>query len=936
MMTPKATALSVAILMVIVSAIFINLRYEYIKQRHEIEMSFLLNTAHKNLEQTLTATYNSNLAVALTINDNGVSENFDKVASEIIALNPIIDIIELVPNGVIKYIYPLESNESVMDYDILNTPLIADEAKRAIEKKAVYFAGPFELKQGGLAVAGRYPVYAKKKFWGFSAIIIRFDNLMNSCGMYSNNNPNYFFQFSKTDPKTDQEQFFLSQPTDFNSRIYKKVSIIDGDWNLYIATKANNSLYLSDMLPYVLFCLFLTLFLPYFIYVILKKPQELEIINSIQARRIIQSEAKFQVIFNKTSIAIAQINVDNQEFVEVNPQFCHLLSTETKQIRGKSLLDFMYTEDIQNFSDFIHSSRIIVKEKKHINIRLKNSKNELIWTRIVPSPLIDDNQNSKSIILAIENISERKIAQEKLIQSELQFKSLFQESPIPLWEEDGSCIKDYFEKLDLIGKSRDYVQGFFESNPAVLFEIISKVKVINVNEECLNLYGAKDKYELIQIYSQSMKLSSTKAYMDILIDLSQGLKKGCTQTKILFPNGREVIIAMAWNIVAGYEESFSRFIISTQDVTASITAQQLIASSEQKLQSIINSIDGIVWEYDMNMSKFKFISKQAETILGYKTEDWCSIENFWEDHIYIEDRKGAVEFCEANLKTSNSFSFEYRMIAANGALVWFRDIVNVHNQANGNRILRGIMIDVTLLKENESDLKQSLEMVTEQNKRLLNFSYIVSHNLRSHTSNIQSLATLIKESDNIIEQQKLIQLVGTVSNELNDTIINLNEVINIRKDVNLNVQNLRLVEFVLKTLDVISEDLRIKNIRIIGKIPPSAIVNYNRAYLQSVLINVISNAIRYSKKADDGRFIKFTYYEQQPYSILEIEDNGIGINMHRHKNKIFGLYKTFTNNKDAKGVGLFLTKNQVEAMSGKIEIVSELNKGTIVRIYFKN
>ena len=226
MMTPKATALSVAVLMVVVSAIFINLRYEYIKQRHELEMSFLLNAAHKNLEQTLTATYNSNLAVALTINDNGVSENFDKVAEEIIALNPIIDIIELVPNGVIKYIYPLESNESVMDYDILNTPLIADKANRAIEKKAVYFAGPFELKQGGLAVAGRYPVYSKKKFWGFSAIIIRFDNLMNSCGMYSNNNPNYFFQFSKTDPKTEKEQFFLSQPTDFSSRIYKKISII--------------------------------------------------------------------------------------------------------------------------------------------------------------------------------------------------------------------------------------------------------------------------------------------------------------------------------------------------------------------------------------------------------------------------------------------------------------------------------------------------------------------------------------------------------------------------------------------------------------------------------------------------------------------------------------------------------------------------------------
>lgn len=936
MMTPKATALSVAIIMVVISAIFINLRYEYIKQKHEIEMSFLLNSAHKNFEQTLRTSYNSNLAVALTINDNGVSEHFEKVAAEIIEVNPIIDIIELVPNGVIKYVYPLKSNETVMDYDILNTSLVAEEAKKAIERKAVYFAGPFELKQGGLAVAGRYPVTIKGKFWGFSAIIIRFDNLMNNCGLYSNANPNYFFQFSKLHADTKKEEFFLSQPTDFTNRIHKKITIIDGDWNLYIATKANNTLFISDMLPYILFCIILTLFLPYFIYVILKKPQELELLNTIQAKRIIQSEAKFQIIFNKTSIAIAQINIGTHEFVEVNPQFCHLISVDSKQLKGKSFLEYIHPEDIQTFNEFIHSSKIIVKEKKHINIRLNNSNNQLIWTRIVPSPVIDDNQNTKSIILAIENISERKIAQEKLLQSELQFKSLFQQSPIPLWEEDGSAIKHYFEEMGLMYQSRAYVQEFLENNPKALMEIISKVKVINVNQECLDLYDAKDKYELIDIYTKTLDLSSTKAYITMFVDLSQGLKKGVAQTKITFPDGRKKIIAMAWNIVAGFEESFSRFIISTQDVTASITAQQLIASSEQKLQSIINSIDGIVWEYDSNLLKFKFISKQAESILGYKCEDWCRIENFWEDHIHPEDRAEAIAFCDENINISTSFSFEYRMIAANGGFVWFRDIVNIHLDPYGNRVLRGIMIDISLIKENESDLKQSLEMVTEQNKRLLNFSYIVSHNLRSHTSNIQSLATLIKESDDIVEQQKLIQLVGMVSNELNDTIINLNEVINIRKNVNLNVQNLTLVDFVLKTLDVITEDLRQKNIKIIGKVPPSAIVNYNRAYLQSVLINVISNAVRYSKKTDDGRFIKFTYYDEKPYSILEIEDNGIGINMHRHKNKIFGLYKTFTNNKDAKGVGLFLTKNQVEAMGGKIEIESELNKGTIVRIYFKN
>lgn len=935
-MTPKASALWVAVLLIVISAIFINLRYEYLKQRKDIEMSFLLNSAHKNFEQTLKASYNSNIAIALTINDNGVPENFEKVAANIIAINPIIDIIELIPNGVIKYVYPLKNNESVLNYDILKNPAIAKEARRAIDKKAVYFAGPIELRQGGLAVAGRYPVYIKNKFWGFSAVLIRFDDLMNSCGMYSNVNPNYYFQFSKTNFETNEEKFFLSQPTNFQNKNFKKIAVADGDWNLYIVDNVSNTYFMTELLPYLLFCALLILILPYFIYVILKKPHELELINSMQELRMKESQAKFQIIFNKTSIAIAQIDLKTHEFIEVNPQFCSLLAVAEKRLAGKSLSEFIHPEDLKDFDSFINSSNVIVKDNKQLNIRLKNSLDKYIWTRVVPSPVIHENQESKSIILAIENISEQKIAKEQLVQSEMQFKSLFQESPIPLWEEDGTAVREYLEELGLLGKSREYVREFLEKNPNTIYEVLNRVKVIGANQECLDLYQVADKYDLSETFKRTVRLSPTDAYVTMITDITQGLTKGTVQTNVIFPSGRKLIIAMAWNIVEGYEKSFGRLIIATQDITASITAQQLVASSEQKLQSIINSIDGIVWEYNVQQSKFNYVSKQTQTILGYKVEEWYNSETFWEDHLHPEDRTAAISYYKEKIKSTNSYNFEYRMIAKNGNTVWFRDVVNVHSNSEGSMMLRGIKIDISPIKENEKDLQRSLEMVTEQNKRLLNFSYIVSHNLRSHTSNIQSLVTLIKESQDFEEQKKLLHLVGTVSTELNDTISNLNEVINIRKNVNLNVQNLRLVEFVLKTLDVLTEDLRRKNIKIIGKVPPTAIVSYNRAYLQSVLINIISNAVRYCKKVDDQRYIKFNYYEEADYTVLEIEDNGIGINMHRNKDKIFGLYKTFSTNKDAKGLGLFLTKNQVEAMGGKIEIQSEINKGTTVRIYFKN
>ena len=936
---PKLIATSVGIVLILLSAFFINLRHQYSKQQHEIEMSLHLNTVQKNLEYTLKASYNSNLAIGTTINDQGVPENFETVAANIIRLYPIIDAIELVPNGVIKYIYPLEKNKKAYNFDILNTsksPLISQEAQIALQRKSIYFAGPLELKQGGTAIIGRYPIFLKNKFWGFSAVVIRFDDLMKASGIYSFKNPKYYYQFSKINPVTKKEEFFLSQSSDLENKIYKKVNIPDGNWNLYIIDKKSDHFYLNDLLPYLMISVLLTLIIPYLIYTILKKPQELVLINSLQEKEIQRTNAKFKLIFNKTSIAIAQINSESRKMMEVNPQFCKLISRDASKLIEKSFLDFVHPEDINLLNESLNTKNSFLTQSHSITIRLKNTQNDYIWTRIVSLPLMEEDVNEKPIILIIDNVTERKIAEEKLIQSELQFKTLFRESPIALWEEDGSEVLIELKKLNLIGENREKTRIFLNQNPNLLIEFISKIKILNANQECLKLYNANTLEELKSSFVNTMNNSPKDSFKEMILEMCQGLTQGRIQSKIHLSDGNTKHIAMTWNVVDGYEENYGKIIISTIDITEQINSQKLIINSEQRLQSLINSIEGIVWECSPQTYEFQFVSAKAKQILGYETSEWLEKKDFWKSKIYEEDRDWVIKFCRENVQTSNYFSFEYRMIAQNGSVLWFRDIVNVERNEGKPVLLRGIMIDISVQKENEAVINKSLNMVTEQNKRLLNFSYIVSHNLRSHTANIQSLAIHIKESKNPKEKQKLIHLIETVSNDLNDTIINLNEVINIRKNVNLNVENLKLVTFVLKSLDSLSESIREKNIKILGKIPPQATLVYNRAYLQSVLINIISNAVRYCKKTDENRYIKFNYYQEEEFSILEIEDNGIGINMQRHKDKIFGLYKTFSNNKDATGIGLFITKNQVEAMGGKIEIQSELNKGSTVRIYFKN
>ncbi len=243
-----------------------------------------------------------------------------------------------------------------------------------------------------------------------------------------------------------------------------------------------------------------------------------------------------------------------------------------------------------------------------------------------------------------------------------------------------------------------------------------------------------------------------------------------------------------------------------------------------------------------------------------------------------------------------------------------------------------IIEDITDKKRAEENLKESFNIVTEQNKRLLNFSYIVSHNLRSHTSNIQTIADFLDQAESKEERDEMIDLLKKVSHSLNETMYNLNEVVNIRTNINLTIEPLNLHNYIEKTINLLSDKIYEKNLKICNTVSKEVFVNYNISYLESILYNFISNAIRYShtqKKSEVN--ISFDTEKR----ILKIADNGIGIDLKKNGDKLFGLYKTFNNSPESKGVGLFISKNQIDAMGGTVTVESELNVGTTFSIFFK-
>lgn len=143
---------------------------------------------------------------------------------------------------------------------------------------------------------------------------------------------------------------------------------------------------------------------------------------------------------------------------------------------------------------------------------------------------------------------------------------------------------------------------------------------------------------------------------------------------------------------------------SMMDITERKKAEVTLRTLNDRYYALMNSVDGIVWQADAKTFEFSFVSKQAERLLGYPVEQWLTEPNFWRNHIYEDDRNWAVNYCVECTSEKRSHEFEYRMLAADGKIVWLRDIVTVQAENDEPIELSGIMVDITERKKAENDL----------------------------------------------------------------------------------------------------------------------------------------------------------------------------------------------------------------------------------------
>lgn len=239
--------------------------------------------------------------------------------------------------------------------------------------------------------------------------------------------------------------------------------------------------------------------------------------------------------------------------------------------------------------------------------------------------------------------------------------------------------------------------------------------------------------------------------------------------------------------------------------------------------------------------------------------------------------------------------------------------------------------EITPLIRKQEELQTLVDVTAEQNKRLMQFTHIVSHNLRSHVANLSSILSVTDITD-IDDLNLSWNLVEKTTTALDETLHNLNEVINIQSDTNIPYRSIRVLDAFHKTVDSLQLLIDSTETKFEIEIDENAEINVIPAYLDSILLNFVSNAIKYRAK-DRNPLIGLKLKQSHGFKVLTISDNGLGLDLERYKDRLFGMYKTFHGNKDAKGLGLFITKAQIDAMKGKVEIESEVGKGSSFHIY---
>lgn len=362
---------------------------------------------------------------------------------------------------------------------------------------------------------------------------------------------------------------------------------------------------------------------------------------------------------------------------------------------------------------------------------------------------------------------------------------------------------------------------------------------------------------------------------------------------------------------------------------------------EEELLKKIKEISD--YKYALDESSIVAITNQ-KGIITHVNDNFCKISKYsreeliGKDHRIINSSHHPKEFIKdlwTTIANGKVWKGELKNKAKDGSAYWVdTTIVPFLNERGKPYQYVAIRSDISERKRGEERIAKILLDIEQQNTQLVDFCNIVSHNLRSPLINISMLIEFLETCDDEEERTKILSKLKPVVNHLNTIFDELVESLQIKQDSEIDLTPVDLKKTLDTILMVFETQINQCNANVKVDLEETT-VTYSQKYADSILTNLVSNALKYKSPDRLLTLDVKTYYDDKGL-VLSVADNGLGIDLNRHKNSMFKIRKVFHVHPDSRGFGLFITKTQVDAMGGEIWVDSLPDVGSTFYIRLKS
>lgn len=613
--------------------------------------------------------------------------------------------------------------------------------------------------------------------------------------------------------------------------------------------------------------------------IVLAQPEEITVKKKLE-QMLIASENRFHSLADNS--LVGTFIIKNNVYTYVNKEFGNIFGYTIDEMIGKDQFQIFVEEDRTILQQYFAESD--ENQKSHsCEIRGIHKNNNIINIEFFGTRKSINGQ--EATLGAVLDITERKKSENRLIEAQMVTK-------VGSWETDLSTLQVYWSNETFSIFELD-VHSF---NPT--------------HNSFLDYVHPEDKQKVDDAFKSSF---ASREYNTI-------------QHRIITAKGKLKHVEEKWRVSFNANNEPVRVFGTCQDITETIEYEEKLALSSLIVNSSHDAIlsvalDGTITSWN----------KGAEKILGYNETEAIgkSIYMLIPEELHEEEVKISSSIQERKVIDR----YETVRINKNGSIVHVSltvsPIINEFNQVIGaSKIMRDISVQIA----SEYEKAQIMNDLIQRNKDLEQFAYIVSHNLRAPVANIIGITNFMKMPDlEPAEQASMVSSLNQSVSALDGVIKDLSLILQIRREVNEQRTTIHFSS-IMNEIQLAIDNL-IKLEKVTFEIDFSAIdqINSIKSYIYSIFYNLISNSIKY-RRPDVQPVIKIKSSIIDNQILLVFTDNGLGIDLKKNKDTVFGLYKRFHNHTEGKGMGLFMVKTQIETLGGKIHIASEPNKGTQFKI----